>query len=114
MSVTFRVYDAALTNKVYENFVDRFSLYVPYPRNKRKEYGNLYGIFLGFSFNERDIIKCCWEECKYGVKYHDLGRKVKRETLPLHVQKWVSKLEKTYNDYLKNATAENWEKWLYA
>lgn len=114
MSVTFRVYDAALTNKKFEHVPDRFSLYVPYPRDKRKEYGNLYGIYLGFSFNEKFIIKCCWDECKYGVKYYNLGRKISRETLPLHVQKWVSKLEKTYNDYLKCSSAENWEKWLNA
>ena len=75
MSVIFRVYDAALTNKNLEHSPDRYTLYVPHPRNKRKEYGNLYGMYLGFSFNEKYIIKCNWDECKYGVKYYNFGRK---------------------------------------
>ena len=39
MSVTLRVYDTAKRNKKYKNYIDRYCLYVPTPRNKIKDWG---------------------------------------------------------------------------
>ena len=108
--VTLRVYDSAATNKEFTDSVDRFSLYVPTPRNKVREWG-IMGMFLGFSFGKETITRCCWDECRNGVAAMNLGRKVKRDTLPLHVQKWVDKMEKFYNRALKENTIEAWEDW---
>lgn len=47
MSVTLRVYDSAKRNKKYKNYIDRYSLYVPTPRNKVKEFGYV-GMFWAF------------------------------------------------------------------
>ena len=110
MSVTLRIYDSAKRNKKYENYVDRYSLYVPTPRNKVKEWGFM-GTFLGFSFSDKGITRCCWEECRQGVAFMKLGKKVKRDTLPKHVQEWVEKMESTYNRALKEDTEEAWDEW---
>lgn len=107
MAVTLRVYDAG---KRYEHYVDRYSLYYPTPRNKVAEWGYM-GMYLGFSFsNDGRITKCCHSECKRGVGIDFFGgKKVKRETLPTHVQEWINKLEKAYNKALKENTEEAWE-----
>lgn len=111
--VTLRVYDAAAINKKYENFVDRYSLYVPTPRNKVGEWGFM-GIFLGFSFTDNHITRCCWDECKRGIISMNLGKKIKRETLPLNVQKWINKMEKLYNKALEEDTEDAWDNWIKA
>ena len=111
--ITLRVYDIALRNKKYSNYIDRFTLYVPTPRNKVNEWGYM-GIYLGFSFGHEQIIRCCWDECKYGVATMNLGRKVKRESLPQYVQRWVNKMEEAYNKALKEDTKEAWENWYKA
>jgi hypothetical protein len=110
MSVTLRVYDSAKRNKKYENYIDRYSLYVPTPRNKVKEWG-IMGTFLGFSFSDKGITRCCWDECKQGVAFMNLGKKIKRDTLPKHVQEWVEYMENTYNRALKEDTEEAWDEW---
>lgn len=108
--ITLRVYDAAANNKKYVDFIDRYSLYVPTPRNKVAEWGYT-GIFLGFSFGNNTIQRCCWTECRLGVASMNLGRKVKRETLPIDVQLWINKMETIYNKALKEDTEEAWEEW---
>ena len=110
MAVTLRVYDAAKRKKMYENCIDRYSLYVPTPRNKVKEWG-IMGMFLGFSFSDKGIIRCCWGECKHGVKTMNLGKKIKRDSLPKHVQKWIDTMEEKYNRAVKEDTEEAWEQW---
>jgi len=110
MAVTLRVYDAAKRSKEFENSVDRYSLYVPTPRNKVKEWGFM-GTFLGFSFGDKGITRCCWDECRNGVSSMNLGKKIKRESLPKHVQEWVDHMESTYNKALNEGTEEAWEKW---
>jgi hypothetical protein len=110
MSVALRVYDSAKRNKKYENYIDRYSLYVPTPRNKVKEWG-IMGTFLGFSFSDKGITRCCWDECKQGVAFMNLGKKIKRDTLPKHVQEWVEYMENTYNKALKEDTEEAWDEW---
>ena len=109
--VTLRVYDSASLKKEYETYVDRYSLYVPTPRNKVKEWWGIMGMFLGFSFNDKQIIRCCWDECKYGVKTMKLGKKIKRDQLPKHVQEWINEEERAYNKALKENTLEAWEEW---
>ena len=113
MSVRLRVYDSAKRNKKYENYIDRYSLYVPIPRNKVKEFGYV-GMFLGFSFSDKGITRCCWDECRKGVAFMNLGAKVKRDTLPKHVQEWVKNMESTYNKALKEDTEEAWDEWVRA
>ena len=108
--VTLRVYDSASLRKEYETYVDRYCLYVPTPRNKVKEWG-LMGMFLGFSFNDNQIVRCCWDECKYGVKTMKLGKKIKRDQLPKNVQEWINEKERLYNKALKENTLKVWEEW---
>ncbi len=108
--VTLRVYDSASIRKEYATYVDRYSLYVPTPRNKVKEWG-IMGVFLGFNFDEKGITRYCWGECRHGVGTMNLGRKVKRDALPKHMQEWVDKMEKFYNRALKENTIKAWEDW---
>ena len=110
MAVTFRVYDAGKCNKKYENCIDRYSLYVPTPRNKVKSWG-IMGMFLGFSFSDKGITRCCWCNCECGVKTMNLGKKIKRESLPKHVQEWIDTMEEKYNRALKEDTKEAWNEW---
>ena len=105
--VTLRVYDSASIRKEYADYIDRYSLYVPTPRNKIKEWG-IMGIFLGFSFTEKGITKCSWDECRHGVGTMNLGKKVKRESLPQHVQQWIDTMEEKYNRALKEDSKEAW------
>ena len=111
--ITLRVYDSAANNKKFTDYVDRYALYVPTPRNKRHLWGYM-GSFLGFSFSKDNITRCCWGECKYGVKTMNLGKKVKRESLPPHVQKWVNRMEAAYNRALEEDTREAWLEWYTA
>lgn len=84
MAIALRVYDSV---KKYKNYIDRYCLYVPTPRNKIKDWGFM-GMFLGFSFSDKGITRYCWNECRQGVAFMNLGAKVKRDTLPKHVQEW--------------------------
>lgn len=108
--VTLRVYDSASVRKEYATYVDRYSLYVPTPRNKVREWG-IMGVFLGFNFDEKGITRYCWCDCRHGVKTMSLGRKIKRESLPKHVQQWIDTMEEKYNRALKEDTAEAWVEW---
>jgi hypothetical protein len=40
-----------------------------------------------------------------------LGKKIKRESLPQHVQQWIDTLQEKYNRALKEDTLEAWEEW---
>lgn len=104
MAVTLRVYDGG------KNFtVDRYTLYYPTPRNKQKSWGYA-GMGLGFSFNDSQIVKCCHNECGIGIGIDYFpGKKIKRETLPLHIQKWIKKEEDAYNKAIRLDTQEAWD-----
>jgi len=108
--VTLRVYDSAARNKCFTDYVDRYALYVPTPRQKVSEWGFM-GMYLGFSFGKETITRCCWEECRQGVASMKLGKKIKRNTLPLHVQEWIDNMERVYNRALRENTQEAWEEW---
>ena len=71
-------------------------------------------MFLGFSFSDKGITRYCWNECRQGVAFMNLGAKVKRDTLPKHVQEWVENMENTYNKALKEDTEEAWNEWVKA
>ena len=103
--IHLRVYDAG-----DKWGVDRYTLYVPTPRNQILDCGYM-GMGLGFSFSDTTITRCCWSEFVHGVTYAHLGKKVKIETLPTHVQEWVKKMEDTYNKALSLNTDEAWEEW---
>lgn len=108
--ITLRVYDSAARNKKYTDYIDRYCLYVPTPRNKVAEWGYM-GQFLGFSFRHGQIIRCSWGECRDGVATMNLGRKVKRENLPQFVQEWVNRMESIYNYAVENDTHDAWCEW---
>lgn len=106
MAVTLRVYDAG---EKYAHCADRYSLYYPTPRNKVKDWG-YKGIYLGFGFSENEICEYSHGECKIGVGVDFFGgKKIKRQTLPTHVQKWIDNMEKAYNKAIKTDTEEGWE-----
>lgn len=109
MAITLRVYDSG---KKYKDFADRYALYVPTPRNKVREWGFM-GMYLGFNFNEegKTIHRECWGDCKNGIKTMSMGKKIKRDTLPLFVQEWVNGMEEAYNKALTEDTEEAWEAW---
>lgn len=71
------------------------------------------GIFFGFSFTEKGITKCSWVECSHGVGTMNLGKKIKRESLPQHVQQWINTMEEKYNRALKEDSEEAWVEWFY-
>lgn len=112
--VTLRVYDAAARNKKFADYLDRYSLYVPVPKRFVKDFG-YRGAFLGFSFHGDEthghITRCCWDEAKNGLYSVNLGRKVKRETLPTYVQAWVNEMEKVWNKATTEDTEDAWEAW---
>ena len=104
--VTLRVYDSKV------EVADRYCLYVPTPRNKVKEWGNM-GIYLPFNFNidNKTIIRFAWGECVNGVASMNLGRKMKIDTLPKFVREWIKKNETLYNRALKEDTLDAWNDW---
>ena len=104
--ITLRVYDSK-----FKGYVDRYSLYIPTPRNLKAEWG-YDGIGIGFSWSQvhDSLIRCDHFECPH-FSQMNLGRKVKRETLPAFVQKWINKMEKLYNDALNLDTDAAWKKW---
>lgn len=108
-----RVYDSARGSKdrhQYENYPDRYSLYFPHPKKWQKEnyeeFGeHITGDYLSFSFSNdgKTITRCVWDEWNGRNGLCDnLGKKVKIETLPLPVQKWIRGYEVVYNNIIKN------------
>ena len=119
-----RVYDAARGSRdrhKFENYPDRYALYFPHPKKWIKDdlesYGeHITGDYLNFSFSEggKTITRCCWDEWNLRNGLCDnLGKKVKIESLPEPVQKWINGYEIAYNDLIKNPededAIERWE-----
>ena len=78
---------------------DRYSLYFPTPRNKRKEWG-IKGQYIGFNFNDDTIYRYdCG--CANTTNFY-MGKKVKIEDLPKHVQEWVMAEQENYNNVIRN------------
>lgn len=104
--VTLRVYDSKV------DVADRYCLYVPTPRNKVKEWGNM-GIYLPFNFNidNKTITRYAWGECVNGVASMNLGHKKKIDTLPKFVREWIKKNETLYNRALTEDTLTAWNDW---
>lgn len=99
-----RVYDSG------KDLVDRYSLYFPYPKKRVIDYYHEYGVYITgdyllFSFSDdgESINRCGWDswDLKYGY-CSKLGKKVKTETLPKPVQKWIEGYEKLWNNLLKH------------
>lgn len=116
-----RVYDGARGKKErhqYENYVDRFALYFPHPKKWQEEtykkHGErITGDYLCFSFSEdgKSITRCCWDEWNLRHGHCDtLGKKVKIETLPEPVQKWIAGYEKRWNDLITHEDDEKVKK----
>lgn len=103
-----RVYDSAANNKLFAGYQDRYALYFPYPK-KWIENGHVAD-FYAFNFTHEDesprgamIIRCYWDEWHRCSGYPSkLGKRVKIETLPAHVQEWIAGYEKVWNDYIKH------------
>ena len=100
-----KVYDAG---KRFEGYVDRYCIYYPYPKKDNKG-RRAKGFTLDFSFSEHGITVCCHSEVEIGSSLREaLGKRVKNEDLPQHVQKWVQKHEEAYNKALKLDTETAW------
>lgn len=114
--LTLRVYDGAARNKQCAEWHDRYVLYFPYPK-EWVENGHVAD-FLAFSFNEdalyKRITRCYWDEWYRKDGYADrLGKKVKIDTLPQHVQKWIAGFEKAWNDYVNDPDNKRvYKRWL--
>ena len=98
------------------NYVDGYSLYLPYPKRYREELNPrnyASGCFLGCSpAHDGTMIRCNWDELEYS-KYgsaSNLGRKIKIESMPEPFQKEVRRIEQLYNDALKYDDEAHWEK----
>lgn len=107
-NITLRVYDSAGNNKEFVGYQDRYALYFPYPKEWIK--GGHVGDYYAFNFTHEDeyprgcsIIHCYWNEwyrqCGYAS---NLGKKVKIETLPKHVQEWIAGYQKVWNDLIND------------
>lgn len=95
METKLKVYKAG---KKYDGYLDQYSLYYPIPRKKVKESG-YKGVILGFSFGEHYITKCTHDEFPAGFDIQAcLGKKVDIKTLPEHVQEWIAKEEKEWQE----------------
>ena len=116
--MTLRVYDGARGSKErrqYEGYIDRYSLYFPYPNRWKtetyKKYGeHISGEFLGFSFskNGSNINRCCWNQWNLrDGNCGGLGKKVKINTLPEPVQKWIHGYEIAWNNLINNPEDED-------
>lgn len=90
---TLRVYDSGK-----KGYVDRYTLYTPMP----KKNSQIKGFCWDFSFNDTDIITCCHTDIEHGTPIRVLGKKVDIKTLPQHVQDWIAKEQKTWDEDLKN------------
>ena len=117
--ITLRVYDSAGNNKEFAGVQDRYALYFPYPKEWIE--GDHVGDFFAFNFTHEDeypygatIIRCYWDEWHRKNGYaSNLGKKVKIETLPKHVQEWIAGYQKVWNDFLNDpdnqAVVDAWE-----
>ena len=116
-----RVYDGARGRKErhqYENYPDRYALYFPLPKKEQEDgYKNLgvhiTGHYLSFSFSTdgKNITRCCWDEWNLrNGRCDNLGKKVKIETLPEPVQKWIRGYEVVWNNILKDEDNEEYQK----
>ena len=102
-NITLRVYDSAGIRKEYANCQDRYALYFPYPKEWIAS-GHVADILpFNFSHSDEIISRFCWDEWNRKNGYASmLGKKVKIDILPKHVQKWVNGYEKVWNDLINN------------
>lgn len=118
---TIRVYDSG---KKFMGHPDRYVLYFPYPKEWIRD--NKYAIspvgyehvgdFFAFSFGDKTIQRCYWGEwCRKDGYASNLGKRVKIDTLPKHVQKWIRGYQKVWTDYINHPDEEwsrkAWEKY---
>ena len=116
-----RVYDSGL-----KSYIDRYTLYFPYPKKMRKEYMEMHrslimGFCIPFSFSSGDYRGTTINRCASFEDDRTLGydvpnreKKVKIVTLPKEVQEWCANMERIWNDALKYDDKEHWDAWLYA
>ena len=107
--ITLRVYDAACVRKKYAEYADRYTLYIPTPKKFIRKWG-YFGVGIGFNFGDDGrLIRFSSFEVDKPIACMSMGKKLKRESLPKHVQDWINNLEILYNKALKEDTDEAWD-----
>jgi len=108
-NITLRVYDSAKNCKDFAGYQDRYALYFPYPKEWIK--GDHVADYFAFSFTHDDeyprgasVIRCYWDEWHRGRNGYasNLGKKLKIESLPKHVQEWIAGYQKVWNDLIND------------
>ena len=87
-TTTLRVYDSGK-----EGYVDRYSLFYPTPKSKSTK-----GVIWDFSFNDTKVITCCHYDIGLDFPIRLLGKKVKIDDLPKHVQEWIAKEQAQWDE----------------
>lgn len=102
------------------NYVDGYSLYLPYPKwlvkyeNVRYGLGsdNIIGTFLGCSpASNGTMIRCCWEDfqtSKYGPSPTCLGRRVDINLMPDEFRKECQRIESLWDEACKTRNFSRW------
>lgn len=84
------------------NYIDGYSLYLPYPEWMKKESNGVTGIYLGCSpASDGTMIRCTWEE--WNLRYGNctsLGRKVDIDLMPYEFRKECRRIEALWNEAL--------------
>ena len=106
-----RLYDAG---KKYENYIDRYTLYFPYPKWLRERSNNVRGCWLGCSPAYDGMIRCSWELNESHIVNSEklwLGKKIKLETMPQPFQICAQRLITAWENALEYDDREHWEIW---
>lgn len=106
-----RLYDSG---KKYEGYVDRLTLYFPYPKWLQKKDG-VRGCYLGCSVaSDGGMIRCTWNCNENSIVNSPslfLGKKLDIDSMPEPFRKIVRKMEQIFNDALKFNDEAHWKAW---
>lgn len=101
------------TRKEFRDYVDAWSIYVPYPKWLREKEHGVFGCYLGCKPTENGIIRCTWEydEITPGHGRPRLGKRVDIKTTSKAFQKIFRHYERLWNKTLKENTEKAWDRW---
>ena len=109
MATKMRLYDSG---KRFENYVDRYTLYFPYPKWLQK-HDRAKGCYLGCSPTQSGMNMCCWDINVDSYVNSDtlrLGKKIRLDSMPIGFQKVAKQIETSWQYTLKVNTDEQWDK----
>ena len=110
MATKMRLYDSG---KRFENYVDRYTLYFPYPKWLQK-HDRAKGCYLGCSPTQNGMNMCCWDINVDSYVNSDtlrLGKKIRLDSMPKPFQICAERLQKAWHDAITQNTDAAWEKW---